>query len=111
MHPRPFADAAAIDRALAAREFLVFKHSASCGISAQAFEEYAAFAAAHPQVPTAWIDVIAHRPWSRHVAERTGVVHQSPQALLVRDGAVVWHASHGGITREALERAVAGESR
>ena len=62
---------------------------------------------AHPNVPTAWIDVIGERPWSRHVAEATGVTHQSPQALLVRDGSVVWHASHGGITRKTLAAALA----
>jgi bacillithiol system protein YtxJ len=33
------------------------------------------------------------------------VEHQSPQALFVRDGKVVWHASHGGITRKALAAA------
>lgn len=102
-----FADLAAVDAALAAPLFLVFKHSLICPTSATAFAEYEAFRAAHPGVPTAWIDVIGERTWSRHVADRTGVVHQSPQALLVRGGKVAWHASHGAITRKALARAAA----
>jgi bacillithiol system protein YtxJ len=107
MTPPRFADLAAVDRALAAPLFLVFKHSLICPVSARAFAEYEAFAAARPDVPTAWIDVIGERPWSRRVAEATGVTHQSPQALLVRDGRVAWHASHGAILRQALEDATA----
>ena len=92
-----------MDRALAAPEFLLFKHSLVCPTSARAFAEYETFVAAHPDVPTAWIDVIGERPWARHVAAVTGVMHESPQALFVRDGKVVWHASHGGITTKALD--------
>ena len=105
MKPPRFPDLAAVDAALAAPRFLVFKHSLICPTSARAFEEYVAFVAAHPGVPTAWIDVIGERPWSRHVADATGVTHQSPQALFVEGGKVAWHASHGGITRKALETA------
>lgn len=103
MTPPRFPDLAAVNRALAAPEFLVFKHSLICPTSARAFAEYEAFVAAHPDVPTAWIDVIGERPWARHVAEATGVRHESPQAILVRSGKVAWHASHGGITRKALD--------
>lgn len=103
-----FADAAALDRALAAPLFLVFKHSTRCGVSADAMAEFEAFAAARPDVPSAWIDVIVERPWSQRVAQVTGVEHASPQALLVRDGRVAWHASHGAITRRALEAAAIG---
>ena len=106
MTPPRFADLAAVDKALAAREFLIFKHSLVCPVSARAFAEYEAFVASHAAVPTAWIDVIGERPWSRHVAAVTGVTHESPQALFVRGGKVVWHASHGGITRKRLSAAV-----
>ena len=106
MTPPRFADLAAVDAALAAPLHLVFKHSLICPTSARAFAEYEAWRAARPDVPTAWIDVIGERPWSRHVAAATGVEHQSPQALLVRDGKIAWHASHGGITRKSLAAAV-----
>jgi bacillithiol system protein YtxJ len=106
MTPPRFPDLAAVDDALAAPRFLVFKHSLICPVSDRAFAEYAAFHAARPDVPTAWIDVIGERPWSRHVAAATGVTHESPQALFVEGGRVVWHASHGWITRQALAAAV-----
>ena len=102
-----FRDLADVDAALAAPEFLVFKHSNRCPVSAAAFGEYEAFVAAHPSAPTAWIDVISERPWSQHVAAATGVAHESPQALLVRGGRVVWHASHDAITRDSLASASA----
>jgi bacillithiol system protein YtxJ len=106
MTPPRFTGLAAVDAALAAPRFLVFKHSLICPTSDSAFAEYEAFVAAHPDVPTAWIDVIGERAWSRHVAATTGVTHQSPQALVVVDGRVAWHASHGGITRRALAAAM-----
>ena len=40
------------------------------------------------------------------VAEKTGLRHESPQALLLKDGKVVWHESHGSIRVESLNQAV-----
>ena len=39
------------------------------------------------------------------LAERLGVLHQSPQAILVRDGQAVWNDSHEGVTSAALKDA------
>ena len=96
-----------LERALAAPRFLLFKHSLVCPISAAAFNEYRRFLAAGGSVPTAWLDVRGQRPLAQAVAARTGVPHESPQALLLEAGKVVWHASHGAITRASL-RAAAG---
>lgn len=98
-----------LERALAADEFLLFKHSLICPTSAQAFHEYRRFLAAGSPVPTAWLDVRGQRPLSLAVEARTGVRHESPQALLLRTGRAVWHASHGAITHATLGAAVAGE--
>ncbi len=95
--------------ALAAPRFLLFKHSLICPTSDRAFAQYEAYAADHPDTPTGWIDVIGQRAWSQEVARRTGVTHQSPQALWIVDGAVRWNASHSGITRDKLGEACAVE--
>lgn len=92
--------------ALRAHRFLLFKQSFRCPISARAFDEYQAYADSHPAVAHGWIDVVAQRPLSLDVAKDAGVQHESPQALLFEDGKVIWHESHGRITREALELAV-----
>ena len=90
---------------LASVQLLLFKHSPTCPVSAQAFYEYRAFHEEHPDVPTLWLDVGEERPVSQAIAESTGVTHESPQALWIEDGAVTWHASHGAITRASLAEA------
>ena len=95
-----------LEDALRAERFLLFKHSLVCSVSARAFLEYEKFAA-QTDFPTGWIDVIGQREWSREVENQTGVVHQSPQALLLRNGLAVWNASHFKITAAALEEATA----
>lgn len=39
---------------------------------------------------------------SQAVANQTGVRHESPQILLIRDGQCVWNTSHRNITMEKL---------
>jgi bacillithiol system protein YtxJ len=46
------------------------------------------------------------RPLSTWIATRLGHVHQSPQLFLVREGRVLWHASHWGITAAAMAAAL-----
>jgi bacillithiol system protein YtxJ len=47
------------------------------------------------------------RSISNEAAARLGVKHETPQAILVRNGNPVWHASHMDITSEAIEEAIA----
>lgn len=54
----------------------------------------------------AWVRVIEERPISLALSERIGVQHQSPQALLIKDGKAVWNDSHHNITAAALKDAV-----
>ena len=85
---------------------LIFKHSTACPVSAHAHEELTRFLASDDLRPrTALVRVIEERPVSREIADRLKVTHQSPQAILLRDGAVAWHASHGDITHESLRDA------
>ena len=104
--PAQVPDPETLEDRLAASEFLLFKHSLYCPVSARAFEEYQLFAADHPEVPTAWLDVTGQRPLSRLIEERSGVRHESPQAILFREGQPVWDASHGAITAESLAEAL-----
>ena len=52
------------------------------------------------------ITVQTHRELSTAVAKRLGVRHETPQALLIREGRVVWSASHFRVTGGALESAI-----
>jgi bacillithiol system protein YtxJ len=61
-------------------------------------------------VTPAWVRVIEERPISLALAERAGVRHESPQALLIKNGKGVWHDSHWGITAAALKVAATGRA-
>ncbi len=104
--PARIADEAELLSRLAAGDFLLFKHSLYCPVSARAFEEYRRFLADHPDLSSAWLDVTDQRPLSRLVEERSGIRHESPQAILFKDGGHVWNASHGAITEASLSEAI-----
>lgn len=90
------------------REVWVFKHSVTCGTSAAAWSEFQRFAAegsGENGTVYALIVVQNARAASNAFAERTGVQHQSPQAVLLRDARVAWHASHYQISVQSLQRA------
>jgi bacillithiol system protein YtxJ len=100
------------------RPLLLFKHSMSCGTSYEALDELidhlnrspaeAGHYATGNRLPAryALITVQTHRDLSTAVAKRLGVRHETPQALLIREGRVVWSASHFRVTGGALEAAI-----
>ena len=89
------------------RPVLLFKHSRTCGVSCEALDELHAHLAQSPQCATyKVITVQSHRAVSDHAAVRLGVRHETPQAILLRDGRPVWNASHFRITANALDQIV-----
>jgi bacillithiol system protein YtxJ len=89
---------------------VVFKHSTRCGISSSALIEVRQFAVEHPEIPVFLLDVIADRALARRVAARLGVRHESPQALVLGRGRVLWHGSHSQVSLAALEEATRGSA-
>ncbi|RCX23025.1 bacillithiol system protein YtxJ [Fontibacillus phaseoli] len=88
----------------AEQSLLLFKHSTSCPISARAHRELEEYLNATPneKITYGLIYVIEDRDISNEAADVLGVKHESPQALLVKDGQAVWHTSHSRITADAL---------
>lgn len=90
------------------RPVLLFKHSRTCGISHEALD------ALHELVEQGSAEGAAYKvitvPSHRHISElaerRLGVRHETPQAILLKDGKPVWKASHFRITTEALTQAL-----
>ncbi|WP_055107542.1 bacillithiol system redox-active protein YtxJ [Paenibacillus ihumii] len=91
------------------KPLLLFKHSTRCPISSGAHREVEAYLNDSPNEAVAYgvIYVVEDRPVSNAAAERLGVKHESPQAILVQNGQAVWHTSHSDITSEALEGVLA----
>lgn len=113
MHPAltPLEHIDEFDRLLtesAERPLLLFKHSYSCGVSAEALDELVDHLnRAEPgTVRYAMVTVQTHRDLSNAVSRRLGVRHETPQALMIRDGRVVWAASHFRVTAKAVAEAI-----
>jgi bacillithiol system protein YtxJ len=88
---------------------VLFKHSTACPVSWAAHSQINRFRLNNPDVPVYILHVIKERPTSLKVAEITGIRHESPQVLVVKNGAVSAAFSHGCITEERLLAALAGE--
>lgn len=100
----PVSDASALEQLFErsnAEPVLLFKHSNSCPISSRAYRQMEGV-----KVPVAIIVVQDERDLSREVSTRTGVRHETPQALVLRNGRAVWAASHFDISADAVEQAV-----
>jgi len=100
-----------LDRLLdeaASKPVLIYKHSLTCGRSAMAFEEIRDLVEGPPiGAQVALVNVQPARTLSDEIETRFGVRHESPQALLVHDGRVIWRASHLRVTAEAIAAALA----
>jgi bacillithiol system protein YtxJ len=83
----------------------IFKHSLTCSISSRAWTEFRRFVETQPEHEAVFtlVEVQTARAVSNAVAERTGIRHESPQAILLRDAAAAFHASHSSIHRATLE--------
>lgn len=77
------------------RPVVLFKHSATCPISSGVYREVARLDSIVNLVV-----VQTDRPISDEIAERTGVRHESPQAIVLRNGRAVYHASHYDVIAE-----------
>jgi bacillithiol system protein YtxJ len=80
---------------------VIFKHSLTCPISAGAYEQMAGI-----EGEVALIEVQRARELSTEIEKRLGVAHESPQVIILRNGQVVWNASHFKITAAAVTAAV-----
>lgn len=76
---------------------LIFKHSSSCSISAGVFRMVSDLPAEIHLVV-----VQDHRHISNAIAAKTGLRHESPQAIVLAGGDVVHNASHYDIDVDAI---------
>ncbi len=81
---------------------VVYKHSPICPTSGMAYEEIRSLKQMQRDVPVYLIDVVQSRPLSRYIAERVGVVHASPQAIILRSGVPAWHGSHFDLRADTM---------
>jgi bacillithiol system protein YtxJ len=92
----------------AVQPVIIFKHSTRCSISRMALKnferEYSIdIADAKPY----YLDLLEHRDISNEIASRFGVMHQSPQLIILVDGQPVYSASHSDIDAETAKNKIA----
>ena len=80
---------------------VIFKHSTTCPISAAAYRQMRDF-----DGEVALVEVQRAHELSREIEEKTGVQHESPQVIVLRNGQVVWDASHFQVKANAVADAV-----
>ena len=82
----------------------IFKHSTTCGISAQAKENLEiSFKNTDKPFLLYYLDLLNYRSISNEVASKLHVHHQSPQLILVHNGEVAFTTSHHKIKTNILE--------
>jgi bacillithiol system protein YtxJ len=86
---------------LADQPVILFKHSNSCGVSARAHHQMASI-----DKRVAIVTVQMARALSNEIESRFALRHETPQVLIIRDGKLVWSASHFRITADAVNHAV-----
>lgn len=82
----------------------IFKHSTTCGISAQAKENLeASFRNSDKSFTLYYLDLLKFRSVSNEVASILKVHHQSPQLILIQNGQVIFTTSHHKIKTTIIE--------
>jgi len=80
---------------------VIFKHSTTCPVSANAYNEFSSYLADKPRQDVQYylVKVIESRPISLQIAEDTHIKHESPQIMYLEKQEKVWSASHWSVTK------------
>jgi thioredoxin 1 len=84
---------------------VLYKHSDTCPISAQAQDELKSLTGGGP--PVYRVVVQEARSISDQIAEQFSIRHETPQAIVVHDGEPMFNASHRDVTAAKVRQAAA----
>ena len=86
---------------------IIFKHSTRCGISRMVMNQFIdAYEFDEKDMDLYFLDLLSHNDVSNETGYKFQVMHESPQMLIIKNGVVVAHASHGAINTVDLARFV-----
>lgn len=77
---------------------VLFKHSTTCPISFGVYQEIS-----NADAEINIVIIQQSRNISNAIAEKTGIRHESPQAIVLKNGEPIFHASHYDITAQDVE--------
>lgn len=83
------------------KPIVVLKHSTKCPVSANALAEFEAYLNDKPNSEPEYVlvKVIESLQVSNRIAEDTGVKHESPQIIWIKDKQKRWDTSHWSVTK------------
>ena len=82
---------------------LIFKHSTRCSISRMVLRQFEREFDFEESITPYLLDLLVHRNISNEIATRFAIEHQSPQIIVIKDGKVMYNASHESIVAERLK--------
>lgn len=96
-----------IENKSATKAQVIFKHSTRCGISSMVMRQFVdAYGLNEKDLDLYYLDLLNYREISNEIAAKFQVMHESPQLLVIKNGVVVAHDSHGAINEIDLGRFV-----
>ncbi|MEL0643213.1 MULTISPECIES: bacillithiol system redox-active protein YtxJ [unclassified Olleya] len=93
-----------IERLSLGKTQVIFKHSTRCGISSMVMNQFVAAFDVDANLDLYYLDLLSYREVSNETGYKFQVMHQSPQLLVIKNGVVVAHASHGAINEIDLTK-------
>ena len=86
---------------------LIFKHSTTCGISRMALRGFEKnYNYDTKEIEPYFLDLKQYREISAAIATKFNVRHESPQVLLIKNGAAVYNTSHSDIDASVLKQKI-----
>ncbi|MFA5298209.1 MAG: bacillithiol system redox-active protein YtxJ [Lutibacter sp.] len=86
---------------------LIFKHSTRCGISRMVLKSFEReFNLNENEIDLYFLDLLNYRSLSQEISLKFNVAHQSPQVLVIKNGAVIYHDSHNAINSKDIEMVI-----
>ncbi|AWM14596.1 bacillithiol system redox-active protein YtxJ [Flavobacterium sediminis] len=94
----------AIEKQSFEKPIVIFKHSTRCSISRFVWNRFQQdYDIPDEKAVVYYLDLLAYRSISNEIAEKFGVIHQSPQVIVLKEGKAVYNASHDAIEVEKLK--------
>jgi bacillithiol system protein YtxJ len=87
-----------IESASKTKTQIIFKYSSRCGVSRMVLNQFVDnYELTEQDLDLYFLDLISYRSVSNEVGYKFQVMHESPQLLVIKNGVVIAHDSHGGV--------------
>lgn len=86
------------------KPILLFKHSTRCGVSSMVLKSFEnQWDTGTELCDIYFVDLLNHRDVSNEIAVLTGIMHQSPQAIVIKGKEIVYDATHSAIDARKIQ--------